>query len=146
MDRSPRRKYANLAKLGNVTTPFGGKTRYEPFHNGIDIANQNGTPIPNMKSGQVIGIKPGQKNGENGFGNSVLVKDKENNVHRYSHLKDIMVKPGDIVGEGNTIGTMGDTGSSYSETGGDSSHLDYRIVDAYGRYKNPAKYLKNKGL
>jgi hypothetical protein len=38
---------------------------------------------------------------------------------------------------------MGKSGNSYSPSGWDPSHLDLRIVDAYGRYKNPMTYLNN---
>ncbi len=142
MENVPKKKYPNLSSLGNITTQYGGKTKYEKFHPGVDIANKKGTPIPNMEEGQVVGVKPGQKNGDQGFGNSILVKDKKNNVHRYSHLRDIMVKPGEMVPKNKIIGSMGDSGSSYSNSGGPSDHLDYRIVDSFGKFKNPKKYLK----
>lgn len=142
MDMTPKKKYANLTKLGNITTPFGGKTKYEEKHQGIDIANKNGTPISAFEGGKVTALRVGQKNGDNGFGNSVIIKDKFGKVHRYSHLSKISVKPGEEVSKGKEIGKMGDTGSSYSPTGKDSSHLDYRIVDAYGKYINPTKYIK----
>lgn len=129
-------------KLGVVTTPYGGKTKYEKFHQGIDIANKNGTPIPAFEGGQVIGLKQGQVNGDNGFGNSIIIKDKYGKVHRYSHLKDILVKPLENIPKNKVIGTMGDTGSSYSPGGGDSSHLDYRIHDAYKKHIDPTKYVK----
>ena len=140
---TPKKKYSNLASLGTITTKWNDKTKYEPQHKGVDIANVNGTKIPAFEGGKVIGVKPGQKNGDNGYGNSILIKDKYGNTHRYSHLKDILVKPGEEVQKEQKIATMGDTGSSYSPSGGDSSHLDFRIVDAYGRYKNPTKYVKD---
>ena len=142
-----KEKYKNLnkVKLGKVTTPWNGKTRYENKHKGIDIANAPGTPIPAFEGGKVIGVKPGQKPGDNGYGNSILIRDKFGNTHRYSHLKDILVKPGEEVPKKKVIATMGDTGSAYSPTSnkpGAGTHLDIRIVDAFGRYKNPSKYLK----
>lgn len=137
------KKYANLSKLGKITTPYGGQTRNEGFHPGVDVANKNGTPIPNMASGVVTKVITGRKNGDNNFGNQVVVKDRKGNSHMYSHLKDIFVRPGQKVKKGNITMTMGDTGASYSPSGGDSSHLDYRIVDAYGKYRDPSK-LKTK--
>lgn len=140
---TPNKQYQNLkTKLGVVTTPYGGKTKYERFHGGIDLANKNGTPIPAFAAGQVIGIKKGQVNGDNGYGNSIIIKDKFGNVHRYSHLKDILVKPKEVVPKGKIIAKMGDTGSSYSPTGSDSSHLDYRIHDAYKKYIDPTPFVK----
>lgn len=142
MNITPKKQYTNLSALGNITTKYGDKTKYESAHQGIDIANKNGTPIPAFEGGKVTALRVGQKNGDNGFGNSVIIKDKYGKVHRYSHLKDIMVKPGENIPKNKQIGTMGDTGSSYSPTGQDSSHLDYRISDAYGKYINPTKYIK----
>ena len=140
---NPNKQYQILkTKLGNITTPFGGKTKYEKFHEGIDIANKKGTKIPAFVPGKVIGIKDGQENGDNGFGNSIIIKDKYGNVHRYSHLKDILVKPLQNVEKGKTIATMGDSGSAYSPTGSDATHLDYRIHNAYKKYIDPTKYIK----
>ncbi len=51
--------YQNLKKLGNPTVGFGGKTRGEAFHAGIDIANQKGTPIPAMTPGIVTKVIQG---------------------------------------------------------------------------------------
>lgn len=130
--------YPNLKKLGNITTAFGGKTRSENFHAGIDIANKNGTPIPNMADGVVSNTKFGDKNA----GNQVTVKDGQGNAHMYSHLKDVFVKPGQQVKTNQKIATMGDTGNSYSPSGKDSSHLDYRILNAYNKYVDPSKRIK----
>lgn len=145
MENVPTKKYPMLNKLGRVTTPFGGKTRYEGSHKGIDIANKIGTPIPAFVPGKVIAIKPGQKPGENNYGNSILIKDKFGNIHRYSHLTKILVKPGEEVKKDEKIGTMGETGSAYSESStapGAGSHLDYRIHNAYKQFIDPTKYVK----
>jgi len=144
MVRPITKKYTNLARLGNVTTPYGGKTREESFHQGIDVANKNGTPIPSMSDGVVSNVVTGRKNGDNNFGNQVEIKDNQGNTHTYSHLKDVMVKPGQQVKEGQVTMTMGDTGASYSPSLGDSSHLDYRVRDAYLKYRDPLKVKKQK--
>ena len=135
--------YSNLKNIGNITTPYGGKTAYEPFHPGVDVANKRGTPVPFFADGVVTEVVKRKKNGDNGFGNSVVVSDNQGNKHRYSHLHNAFVQPGQKVKKGQVSMQMGDSGSSYSPTGGDSSHLDYRIVSAYGKYKNPLTYLKN---
>ena len=142
---TPNKQYQILkTKLGVVTTPFGGKTRYENKHLGIDIANKEGTPIPAFASGKVIGLKANQAKGSNGYGNSVIIKDKFGNVHRYSHLKDILVKPLEEVSKDKVIATMGATGSAYSPTDGDATHLDYRITNAYKKYIDPTKFVGKK--
>lgn len=133
-----KKAYSNIAKLGKITTPYGGSTRSEKDHLGIDIANKNGTPIKSNTNGRVVGVS---KNAYD-FGNSLMIKDNKGNIHRYSHLKDMFVKKGDPVVKGAHIANMGDTGNSYSPSGGDSSHLDYRTTNSKGKNINPTKFFK----
>ena len=134
------RKYNNLKAPGNITVGFGARTKDEPKHMGVDFANSKGSPILAFSDGVVTAV--GQT--KNGLGNVVLLKDSGGNMHSYGHLQQALVKPGMKVKRGQQIAKMGDSGNSYSPSGGDSSHLDIRITDAYGRYKNPLKYLHNK--
>lgn len=132
------KKFTNL---GNITTPFGARTEQEAFHPGIDVANRKGTSIPAFVGGRILQTIRGIKPGENNFGNSIILKDKNGNIHRYSHLNSVNVKPGETVRDGQqNIATMGDSGAAYSPTGGDASNLDYRIVDAFGRFLNPQAF------
>jgi murein DD-endopeptidase MepM/ murein hydrolase activator NlpD len=124
-------------KIGKLTTPFGAKTEQEKFHPGIDLAAKRGTPLPAFKGGKVVQIITGKPHGTNDFGNSIMIKDKKGLTHRYSHLHDVLVKPGQTVGDGQKIGSIGDSGATYSPSGSDSSNLDYRIVDAFGKFINP---------
>ncbi|MCK5138419.1 MAG: M23 family metallopeptidase [Candidatus Heimdallarchaeota archaeon] len=132
----------SLKNLGAITTKYGGSTRYEKFHPGIDIANKIGTPIPAWTGGTVSEIATGKKQGDKGYGNYVMVTDNEGNKHRYSHLDDSYVKVGQQIAPGTVLGGMGATGSTYSLHGGTGSHLDYRIRDLYGRYVDPYKFIK----
>jgi len=132
--------YNKLKVPGRITTPFGGKTRGEPVHPGLDIANVPGTPIQAFADGQITSVGPTS----NGMGNIVTLKDKEGNSHQYGHLQGSLVKPGAIVKKGQPIAKMGKTGNSYSPSGGDPTHLDVRIADAYGRWKNPSAFLNKK--
>lgn len=135
-------KFPNIASLGTLTTPYGGKTSYEDFHPGVDIANAKGTPIPAPVNGQVIHAVGDKVQGDASYGNSVMIRDAEGNSHNLGHLDQTMVQPGQTIKRGQTIGTMGNSGAAYSQSGkGDGTHLDYRIVSAYGRYKNPQPYL-----
>lgn len=143
MNPRPTQKYNNLTKLGRLTTPFGGSTNQEATHPGIDISNKMGTPIPSTTDGVVVGADYGHVNGENNYGNSIKIKDHQGNVHQYSHLMGGNVVPGQQVKRGQPVATMGNSGASYSASGkGDGVHLDLRIVDLYGRYKNPLTYLR----
>lgn len=135
--------FPNLqTKLGVVTTPWGGETAQEAVHPGVDIANKKGTRIPAFAGGRVLETITGRKPGENNYGNSVIIEDAKGQLHKYSHLDNVGVAPGQKVKTGEQIATMGDSGATYSPSGGDPSNLDYRIVNAYGEYVNPTSYLK----
>lgn len=140
-----QRQYQNLNKLGVVTVPPGGQTQYEQFHPGVDIANVKGTPISAPANGVVESVVTGKRQGDNGFGNSVTIKDMQGNRHQLNHLDSVGVHPGQRVqAGGKPIVTMGNSGSAYSPSGkGDGTHVDYRLVNAYGRYKNPMTYVRN---
>jgi murein DD-endopeptidase MepM/ murein hydrolase activator NlpD len=127
--------------LGSVTTPYGGSTRYERFHPALDIANKIGTPIPSFVPGKVTEIATGKKQGQKGYGNYVIVTDQQGNKHRYSHLNNAYVSLGQQVGRGTIIGAMGNTGSTYSTSGGTGSHLDYRVKNLYGKYMDPTLFI-----
>ena len=131
----------DISSLGTVTTPYQGSTNYESVHPGIDVANKIGTQIPSFSGGTVIESKSGYKQGDKGFGNTVVVQDAKGNKWRYSHLNQGYVKVGQQVQPGTVIGGMGNTGSTYSLHGGTGSHLDLRIKDAYGKYLNPYSLL-----
>jgi murein DD-endopeptidase MepM/ murein hydrolase activator NlpD len=133
---NPLNKFKNI---GAITVPYGGQTREEGFHPGVDVANEIGTPIPATAGGVVTKVDNGHVQGENNFGNTLEIRDGEGNTHQYHHLQGIDARPGQMVQQGQQVATMGNTGSTYSESGkGDGAHLDYRIVNAYGRYRNPS--------
>lgn len=137
----PNQKFKNL---GVLTVPYGAKTAEEEFHPGVDFANAMGTPIPSFSDGVVTKAEGGHAQGDNNFGNTVEIQDAEGNTHQYHHLQNIGVKPGQQVAKGQPVATMGNTGATYSPSGqGDGTHLDYRIVSAYGKYRNPMVYLNN---
>ena len=136
---NPQQRFTNL---GVITVPYGGKTKEEAVHPAIDVANNIGTPIPATVDGVVTKVDGGHVQGENNFGNSVTIKDADGNSHEFHHLANIGAKQGQRVNRGQQVATMGNTGATYSQSGnGDGTHLDYRIVDAYGRSKDPTPYL-----
>lgn len=127
-----------LKQLGNITTNFGDQTKDTNFHQGVDVANNNGTPIPKLSNigGSVQSV------GANGdYGNQVVVKNDDGTTESYSHLSQSLVQPGQRVNPQQPIAKMGATGNSWSANGGDPSHLHYEIQDAYNRYINPRSYI-----
>lgn len=133
---------SKFPRLGKVTTPWGGKTTQESFHPGVDIAGRKGTPIKAPVSGKVIAARTGGRQGDNNFGNTLEIQAPNGDVHQMHHLSGVGARPGQIVKQGMPVATMGDTGATYSPSGGDATNLDYRIVNAFKkRYKNPTPYI-----
>ena len=130
-----------VGPIGTVSVPYGGSTRYEKVHPGVDIANKIGTPIRSFSPGTITSVTSGQKQGDRGYGNSVIVTDNQGNKQRYSHLQGTYVKVGQPVQRGTYLGPMGNSGSTYSTSGGTGSHLDYRVRDMYNKYINPLRFI-----
>lgn len=146
--RGPAGQFPNIAEAmfrstGKMTTHFGGSTRFEQHHPAVDLAAEPGKPIRAFTPGVVVAKDEGKKQGDKGYGNYVVVKDPYGNLHRYSHLQDSWVKVGQKVFTGDDLGSMGNSGSTYSTSGGSGTHLDYRIADAAGKYINPMAYLNS---
>lgn len=85
-------------------------------HTGKDYVAGWNTPIPCRAKGEVIGIMNKDNPDPNKYrGVRILVKVGEIYYeHVYGHMNEIWVKKGDIVGVGDFIGTMGNTGEVYS--------------------------------
>lgn len=92
---------------GGVTSPFGERGgRFPGFHNGADIGNPNGGPVAASEDGRVIPVRqdgPG--------GNQVGILHAGGRVTIYSHTNPL-VKPGDLVKEGQPIGCTDASGRS----------------------------------
>ena len=133
-----------FSNLGPVTVPYGGATKYEGSHPGVDIAGPIGQKLNPFSGGTVVDMRTGrvQDASNPSFGNYVIIKDSSGAKHRYSHLNKTYVKVGQQVTPQDVIGEFGNTGSTYSTSGGTGSHLDYRIKNAYGKYVDPSVYLK----
>ena len=90
---------------GRVTSGFG--TRWGRLHAGIDIGAPTGTPIWATKEGTVIfsGV-------QSGYGNVVIVSHGGGLTTLYGHQSRIAASNGQRVGQGDTIGYVGNTGRS----------------------------------
>ncbi len=138
----------SFSELGTVTTPYGGKTKFESPHPGVDVAMNTGQPVPAFSGGRVTNVRTNKKQTPDlpGFGNYVIIEDEQGNKHRYSHLHETWVQEGQEISAGDTIGGAGHSGGAYSTTGGSGTHLDYRIKNAYNKYVNPSDYLTGKKI
>jgi|GEM_PF-983831 len=116
---------------GKFTSPFG--QRWGRLHKGLDISNNIGTKIYAAGNGVVVESKYSYS-----YGHYVLIQHKNGFVTRYAHMSKRLVKQGAEINQGDLIGLMGNTGTSYG------SHLHYEIY-LYGKVIDPLKiadYLK----
>jgi murein DD-endopeptidase MepM/ murein hydrolase activator NlpD len=122
---------------GRLTSPFGWRSvPMYMFHNGIDIANDAGTPIYAVRYGRVY-----EAGWCRGFGYCVRIDHGGGVVSIYGHmLKKPYVYVGEIVDLGDLIGLMG---STYDAAGGGYStgvHL-HLTIQVNGKNVDPMKYL-----
>ena len=101
--------------------------------NAVDIANQCGTPVTAAAEGLVVPDEvygDGTSGWNGGYGLFVLIDHSNGTRTRYASLQKTLVKTGDLVAQGQTIGLMGDTGSVNGPTG---CRLHFQVIGA----KNP---------
>jgi murein DD-endopeptidase MepM/ murein hydrolase activator NlpD len=74
---------------------------------GIDIEAPEGTAVRATENGQVIYAGSGVE----GYGNLVLIRHPNGFVSAYAHLQAMNVGKGDVVNRGDSVGTVGNTGT-----------------------------------
>jgi murein DD-endopeptidase MepM/ murein hydrolase activator NlpD len=112
---------------GPVTSPFG--MRWGRMHEGVDIAVPAGTPIQAADSGTVAIAAP-----TGGYGNYTCINHGGGLSTCYAHQSSFAVGVGDSVSQGQTIGSVGCTGSCF----GDHLHFEVRVD---GAAVDPMGYL-----
>ena len=88
---------------GTVNSGFG--PRGSSFHDGIDIAAPEGTPIRAIDSGEVI-----YSDQLRGYGNMVILRHAGGFISVYAHNERNLVREGQQVSRGETIARVGSTG------------------------------------
>jgi len=128
--QSLRRAYlTSPLEFSRVTSGF--KMRFHPIlqqwraHLGVDYAAPTGTPVRSVGDGVVefAGV-------QNGFGNVVYIKHRNNHTTVYAHLSRISVKRGQTVNQGQNIGATGATGWAT----GPHLHFEFRVN---GKHQDP---------
>lgn len=118
---------------GHISSPYGPRTHpvtgRPDFHEGIDIAVPEGTPVRAAAGGKVI--KAGWMDG---YGYGVVIEHMDGVQTFYGHNSQVVVEPGQYVRRGEIIAYSGSTGLS---TG---PHVDFRIK-IRGEYVNPLDWL-----
>ncbi|MBW5471702.1 peptidoglycan DD-metalloendopeptidase family protein [Brevibacillus formosus] len=128
-----------------VTSPFGPRTSpitgRSEFHTGIDLVKPAYANIQTFIAGTVVYAGMGKKGtGVGGFGNTVIIKDKNNYLQLYAHLTDCCVTVGQYVERGQVIGRQGNTGKSAGQ------HLHFEVRKngpsfGFGNHIHPVKYV-----
>lgn len=118
---------------GTFTSPFG--MRWGAMHNGIDIANVNGTAIRAVADGVVIDSGPAQ-----GYGNWIRIRHEDGAVSVYGHMESLDVAVGQHVVAGQKIAGMGNMGFS---TG---CHLHFEIHPDGTTPVDPVPWLAARGI
>ena len=128
--QSMRRAYlATPLEFSRVSSGFS--MRFHPIlqkwraHLGTDFAAPTGTAVRTVGDGVVefAGV-------QNGFGNVIYVKHRNQHVTVYAHLSRINVKQGQSVAQGENIGAVGSTGWAT----GPHLHFEFRVN---GQHQDP---------
>jgi len=103
------------------------------FHEGIDLAVPEGTPVVAAEGGVVLIAA-----GVGDYGNTVVVDHGGGVATVYAHLSRCLVRPGQKVRAGDVVGLAGSSGLST----GPHLHFEVRV---WGRPRNPLEWLKKGG-
>ncbi|MCA1753889.1 MAG: M23 family metallopeptidase [Spirochaeta sp.] len=120
---------------GRVTFEFG--PHVHPFtgqwylHQGFDIADTPGVPLVASANGRVINAAYDQYN----HGWNVIIQHNYGFRTRYSHMRRLNVSEGDLVEQGQQIGSLGSSGLSTGPHLHFEVHLGENVID-------PAPFLK----
>ncbi|AZR60036.1 peptidoglycan DD-metalloendopeptidase family protein [Eikenella corrodens] len=109
---------------GEIITPFNGSSS-----KGIDIAGSAGTPVKAVAPGRVSYVGEGIR----GYGKLILINHTGGMLTAYAHNSQISVREGQQVSAGQTIATMGNSGTDRVKL-----HFEVRINN---RAVNPMDYL-----
>ena len=127
---SLRRTYlASPLTFSRMTSGF--KMRFHPIlqtwraHLGVDYAAATGTAVHSVGQGMVDFAGT-----QGGFGNVVFVKHANGHTTVYAHLNRILVKRGQSVAQGQTLGEVGATGWAT----GPHLHFEFRVN---GQHQDP---------
>jgi len=102
-------------------------------HNGIDFSAPSGTAVRAVGDGTVEFA-----GAQNGYGNIVIVNQRNNQQTAYAHLSRIDVKVGQTLSQGQTVGAVGMTGWAT----GPHLHFEFRVN---GEYEDPTTITQQQG-
>jgi len=114
-------------KFANIDWKMYGKT--EGKHMGVDIgvvSGQPGAPIYAVQMGLVV--EAGYFD-QGGYGRRVVIEHEDRSFSTlYGHLKEVLVKEGDVVTAGQQIGTMGGNLEDKLRGASLGTHLHFEVI------------------
>ncbi len=120
--------------MGEITSSFGKRepplSNSSDFHNGIDIAGNEGDTVISISAGVVEKVGSDDKNG-----NYIVIKHNDKYTSGYAHLSKICIVEGESVDSNTKIGEMGSSGIS---TG---VHLHLSLMED-NEYIDPCTFIK----
>jgi len=142
---NPRENYTGLSgyplpNLASIGLAYGWRSDTAPegrrFHSGLDLLAEPGTPVLAADAGVVAFV--GQ---QGNYGKLVVVNHANGRQTRYAHLSEIVVRAGQRVRAGETIGAVGATGSP--DLAASHLHFEVRYNSALGWVaQDPEIYLR----
>lgn len=132
---------------GKITFGFEEKSKVldkdRPHHEGLDIAAERGTPIVAAGDGKVIDATA-RYNNTTDWGKVVVIDHGHGLVTRYAHMDSYIVRKGESVKGGDTIGAVGSTGRStgphlHFEILNDGVHIDPSVLVSAPEAPAPVK-------
>ena len=110
---------------GKVVTGFSDTANLK----GIDIASKAGDPVYASAAGKVVYAGSGLR----GYGKLIIIKHNKTYLSAYAHNREILVKEGQQVAQGQKIAEMGNTDTDQVKL-----HFEIRRL---GKPMDPARYL-----
>ena len=126
---------ASPLEFSRVTSGFS--MRFHPIlqtwraHLGVDYAAATGTPARTVADG-VVSFAGSQ----NGYGNVVFVQHSAGQTTVYAHLSRLLVRTGEKIRQGQSIGLTGATGWAT----GPHLHFEFRVN---GAFQDPQKFARS---
>lgn len=123
--------------IGHISMAFGQNIhpikQQWYIHKGMDFSTwRSGDPVVSTANGQIVTVGYDES-----FGNYIIIKHKHGIYTRYAHLSTTRVYKGDMVTQGQVIGTIGDSGMVTGPHLHYEVHIGSDVVD-------PAKYINVK--
>lgn len=135
LDGSSRRRafLASPLAFSRVTSSYGPRIHPvlggQKYHKGTDYGAPAGTPVRTVADGVVTFAGR-----QGGYGNYVVIRHPDTAATAYAHLERIAVRVGQLVQQGQSIGTVGSTGTAT----GPNLHFEYLVK---GVHTNPTRIV-----